>query len=388
MSTARTIFISAAETSGDHHAARLIKALKQANPQHKCRGLGGPAMAEAGCGLMENLVDRSAMLHHAVGQVAFYWKLLKRVKAELIAHKVDLVVLVDSPAWNLHVARAAKQLGIATLYYIVPQLWAWAPWRIGKVRRRVDHLACILPFEEHWFTSRGVPTTFVGHPLFDEPATPAPRRESHTPPCIALLPGSRKQEIERLWEPMQHAARRIKITYPDARFITCASSDANFKRLADTADATLNITLTRDALVDVVDQADVAIVASGTATLEVAGRHCPLIVMYYVNPWAWNLVGRWLLQTPYLSLVNILARRELVPEFMPFHGDIAPVVDAAMDLLGHPEKCAQMRQDLKELIEPLAVPGTSRRLAGIVQAMLDGTEIPASSRITVGGGSI
>ena len=371
------------------------------------------------------------MLVHAMGQVRFYFGLLRRVKRHLREHRPDIVVLVDSPAWNFHVARTARRLGIPVLYYIAPQLWAWGEWRTAKLRRRVDRVACILPFEQEWFRSRDIDATYVGHPLFDdqpgtvavqalesdnvaarlsppatdpnpvqasatsnlaEPTAPPASSSSAPPvdlsatthkaptasfgdhPTIALLPGSRRHELERLWQPMQEIARHIKDRYPDARFTTTASDEGNAAFQRDNADDTLAIDVTRAPIRDLCNKADLTLVASGTATLEVAAEHCPMVIMYYVAPWQWNLVGRWLIKTKYLSLVNILAGQELVPEFMPFNGDTGPIVERVTAMLSNHAERQGLSQRLAQLIDPITQPGASARVAGMIRDMLTTAE--------------
>jgi len=368
------IFFSAAETSADRHAAAVVRQLRAQIPPLTCEGLGGDAMTQAGCNLLENLTDRSAMLLHAVSQVGFYFKLLRRVKRYLRTERPDLVVLVDAPAWNLHLAKAARSLQIPVLYYIAPQLWAWGPWRLRKFRRRVDHLACILPFEEDWFNSRGVNATYVGHPLFDEPypIEPAPADpENHQNfPTVALLPGSRKHEINSLWLPMQRIGQRIKNHYPAARFIATASNDTNFNTLDRLADPTLGIELRQSSIEVVTRHADLTLVASGTATLEVAAQNCPMIVLYHVPQLQWLLLGRWLLKTDYVSLVNILANRPLVPEFVPFNRRIDTVARKALELLADPDARQDIRLQLRQLLQPIIKPGAAQNTANLIKKML------------------
>jgi lipid-A-disaccharide synthase len=370
----RTIYISAAEASADAHGARLIHQLREELGKVRCEGLGGEAMASAGCELLENLVDRSAMLTHAFGQVFFYWKLLKRVKRHFAQNPPDVVVVVDSPAWNFHVALAAKAYGIPVLYYIAPQLWAWGAWRIGKLRSRVDQVACIMPFEEKWFRERGVQAEYVGHPLFDDEhqingLNPGMEINKNFP-TVALLPGSRKHEIQKLWQPMQEVARRIREKYPRARFVTAASSEGNETLLRQGLSAELEVDIRRMNIEAATRHADLALVASGTATLEVAAQNCPMIILYHV-PWLqWNLVGRRLIKTPYLSLVNILAGRELAPEFMPFGGRIKEVTDQALGLLQNKEQRQEMRIALRQLVEPILKPGAAAKAAKMVRNLL------------------
>ena len=377
-----TIFISAAEASADSHAAALIRQLSKELPQFTCVGLGGSAMSAAGCNLLENLVDTSAMLTHALTQVGFYYRLLRRLKRYFRQNRPELVVVMDSPAWNFHVAKAAKALDIPILYYIVPQMWAWGAWRIGKLRRCTDRLACILPFEQQWFNDRGLNAEFVGHPLFDDantenvklnkpPALSAGAKRNRPYPTIALLPGSRSHELDHLWPAMQDIAVRIKNQYSSAHFVTTAFNDNYEQKLRFGIVQNLDIEISKLGVGHVTSAADLAIVASGTATLEVAGRSCPMVVMYYVNPVLWHLLGRWLIKSEHISLVNILADKELVPEFVPFYGQISQVTDKVLELLGGGgSQLKQMRKSLNEQVLPITNGGAASNVVGIIKDML------------------
>ena len=372
----RTIFISAAEASADKHAAALIGQLRRELPGIDYDGLGGSAMQQEGCNLLENLVDRSAMLTHAISQVGSYYKLLGRVKQYFQQQRPSLVVVIDSPAWNFHVAKAAKELGIPVLYYIVPQLWAWGAWRAGKLRQRTDRLACILPFEQQWFSERDIQVDYVGHPLFDGD-NPVKESNFHGNennrsnfPIIALLPGSRGHEIERLWPVMLEVGRRIREEFPKARFVTTAVSERYENVLREQASGKIDVEIRRTSIEAVTRHADLTLVASGTATLEVAAQHCPMVVMYHVNLAQWHLVGRWMIKSKYISLVNILADKELVPEFIPLGFRKKQVTRKVLELLNDTDKLQQMRNNLRELIEPIVQPGAAEKVVGIIKQML------------------
>ena len=369
-----TVFFSAAEASADHHCARLIEAMRAKLGPVRFLGLGGDAMAGAGCELLANLPERAAMLTHALGQVGYYHRLRKDVKEVLAAERPGLVVVCDSPAWNFHVAKAAKKLGIPVLFYVAPQLWAWGAWRAGKLRRSADHVACILPFEAAWFEERGVKATFVGHPLFDEAdpmVGPDPfLQASREFPTVALLPGSRGHEIHHLWPVQQEVAVAIRKRYPNARFLASTHTEANATWLREHMRAGLEVEVRRTGIEAAVRHADLAVVASGTATLQVAMQHCPMIVMYHVPRWQWKLVGRWLVKTEHLSLVNILAGWELAPEYMPLPRDPEVVAGKALEFLGDEEKRGQMRQALRELVKGLAGPGAAATTAELAQGLL------------------
>jgi lipid-A-disaccharide synthase len=375
----KRIFISALEPSGEMHCANLIKRCKPvaADTAIEWAGFGGAEMEDAGCALLENTVGRAAMIYNVFGQLGYYRELIKRAGEFLSANRPDLVVVCDSPAFHFHIARAAKKLGIPVLFYVAPQLWAWAPWRIGKLRRCCDKLACILPFEEAWFQSRGVDAEFVGNPLFDELDYPIEQNiksyADYVPgkAKIALLPGSRKAEIETLWEPMQEIALRIQRRFPEVHFYT-AASDMN--KLALLHEKRLRGFACQEQVGDLVSlcrQVDFAIVASGSATLQVAGAGCPMAVMYQSNRWMWHLVGKWLIRTPVLSLPNIVAGRRLVPEFMPYFTSTQPIADAAMAYLAEPAKLKKASMELIETVKPLAGGKAADKVAKMVMQMVN-----------------
>jgi len=371
------IFISAAEPSADAHCAGLIAALQKSSYDIELVGVGGPKMAEAGCKLLETTGAKAAMIYKAFSQVGSYIKLIKRLTRFLKTHKIDLVIVCDSPAFNFHIAKAAKKAGIKTLFYVAPQLWGWAGWRIRKLRKCCDKLCCILPFEQNWFSEKGVDTTFVGNPLLDE-----------LQPCLhsylknyadfdpknlrlALMPGSRAAEIDSLWQPMQQIALRIKKKYPAATFITVAVDAKRKQALKAAQIAGFECQYTIGSVSETAAAADFALVASGSATLQVAAVGCPMVIMYQSSRILWHLIGRWLLKTKYLSLVNILAGKELVPEFMPHFSSIEPIVQSIEQLLEDKDKLAQISNELIKLAEPLAEKKARDEVANIVIEMLD-----------------
>jgi lipid-A-disaccharide synthase len=369
------IFISAAEPSADAHCAALITTLKQGNYDIEFVGVGGPKMAAAGCKLLEQTIGRAAMAYQAFRQIAYFYGLIRRISSFLQSTKVDLVIVCDSPAFNFHVAKAAKKAAIKTLFYIAPQLWAWAPWRINKLRKTCDKLCCALPFEQEWFGQRGVDTVFVGNPMLDglHISTADCRSYADFKPQeahIALLPGSRSGEIESLWRPMQQIAIRLKSKYPDVQFTTVAADEKTRQRLAATELTGFKSGYAIDAVSEVATKADFAITASGSATLELAAAGCPMVVMYQSSRLLWHLMGRWLVTAKYLSLVNILNGKELVPEFMPYFSSIEPILAEIEQLLSDRGRLEQISRGLVEAVEPLAAKKASEEVAGIVLDML------------------
>jgi len=371
------VFISVAEPSADAHCAGLITAMRKAGYDNiEFVGVGGPKMAEAGCKLLQITIGKAVMIYKAFRHIGHYYKLIKRITRYLKNNSVDLVIVCDSPSFNFHIAKAAKKLGIKTLFYVAPQLWAWAGWRIGKLRKYCDKLCCILPFEQNWFKQRGIDVVFVGNPLLDDLGSDLARFKkdyANFEPknaSFALMPGSRAAEIESLWQPMQKLAVRLKQTYPDATFTTVAV-DAERQQVLKAAEiAGFECQYTIGSVSQTAADADFAIVASGSATLQVAAVGCPMVIMYQSSRILWHLVGHWLVKTRYLSLVNILAAKELVPEFMPYFSLLKPIIESIERLLEDADMLAQVSGELIKLAEPLAEKKACEQVAEIAARML------------------
>ena len=370
------IFISAAEPSADSHCAGLITALLKTGYDINFVGVGGPKMASAGCKLLETTTSRAVMMYKAFIHIPHYYKLIRRITRYLKSNKVDLVIVCDSPSLNFHIAKAAKKAGIKTLFYVAPQLWAWGGWRIHKLRKYCHKLCCILPFEQNWFSRKGIDAVFVGNPLLD-PLGPDfgryKRQYADFEPKnarFAIMPGSRATEIDSLWRPMQQIANRIKGKYPAASFVTVAVDDKREQILKSSQIEGFGSEYTIGLVSDTARKADFAIVASGSVTLQVAAVGCPMVAMYQSSRVLWHLFGRWLVKTKYLSLVNVLADRELVPEFMPYFSSIEPIVETIEQFLEDRNKLAQLSGELIQLAEPLGAGNASEKVAQIVGEML------------------
>jgi len=385
------IFLSAAEASGDRLCANLITALKQTGYNIEFTGLGGARMAAAGCQLLIDTTQRAAMTYKAFSHIFFFLKAIKKAQKFLTDTKPDLVIVCDSPSFNFHIAKAAGKAGVKTLFYVAPQLWAWAPWRIKKLKRLCTAgLACILPFEPDWFANRGLECKFVGSPMLEDIKSEQIRSKNYsaysiTNAHIALMPGSRPAEIKTLWPAMQHIAARLKARHPSIRFTAVAADDATLEVLRETEIKTLRLQFAVDAVYKTARDADFALVASGSATLQVAAAACPMVIIYQSNKYLWHLVGKRLVTTKYLSLVNILSQKELakgprlrreasetspkgglVPEFMPYFPSIVPIVSTCENLLNAPEKLAQLSSELAELAKPLAAGSASLNVAQLI----------------------
>jgi lipid-A-disaccharide synthase len=355
----KRVFVSVNDPSADGHCAGLISALRQRGAGIEFVGIGGPKMTAAGCELIESTVGRAVMTYNAFVHVGHFYRLVRRVRRYLREHPVDLVIVCDSPAFNFHVAKEAKKAGIKTLFYVAPQLWAWASWRIRKLRRLCDKLCCLLPFEEQWFGQRGVDTIFVGNPLLDKlpkDLTSLRKDYSHFDPDkvkVALMPGSRLAEIESLWRPMQEIAVELKRRHPGASFTAVAASEERRQLLERTRIPDFACEYSVDTVRRTATAVDFALVASGSATLEVASSGCPMVAMYQTNRVLWKLVGWWLVHPKFFTLVNLLADHELVPEFMPYFTSVDPIVQRVDGYVQDRNLLARTSNEMIDLVEPL-----------------------------------
>lgn len=377
----RRIFITVAEVSGDKHAAQLVRSLKQLDPDLIIEGHGGPDMQAAGATIHRETVSSAAMGIKGALRAFEIYGLLRWTRAYFDKTKPDLHIGVDSPSMNFHFARAAHDRGIPVLQYVAPQLWAWQEWRIKKVRRWIDRLACILPFEEEYFRRLGVNATFVGHPLFDElPANHGVRdgaRFPERPPVIGLLAGSRKSEAEANFPHQLDVARQILDRFPQAKFLiptTSATEPVVAKHLAArNGHADGVFTHAVDRFDQMVPQCDLCITVSGTATLHVAGHGVPIIVVYRGSPILWHVIGRWIFRTHTFSLVNLLSdfHEHIVPEYVPWYGSNQPVANHAIQMLNEPQKLEDQRQKLRHLLHTLDKPGASMNVAKMAIEMMN-----------------
>ncbi len=373
-----TVFISAAEPSADLHGANLIRAVNRLDPDVRFVGVAGPLMREAGCAGIFDMTAHAAMGGGILKVVPQALSMLRACRNYLHSHRVDLVVPIDSPMLNLGVARHGKRAGVPVLYYIAPQVWAWARSRVRRVRRRVDRLAVILPFEEAFFREYDIPAEYVGHPLFDtlasreiDPADIEALRAQGRP-VVAIMPGSRKHVTEEVFPGQLEVAAAIRAQHPEVHFAISVANERTapiIERIL--ADCDLPYSLHHRANGLVLQAADLALVASGTATLEVAYYHTSMVVMYNGTRFGYYVFGKWVISIPHLSLVNILAGRELVPEFMPFYNSTEPIKAQALDILGNPERARQMRADIGAMIDPLIKTGASENAARILLEMLE-----------------
>ena len=355
-----TIFLSAAEASGDEHAAKLITALRRRLPEARFVGVGGEKMAAAGCEILLDLTAEAQMLGGPFLKAYFWWRTVRRIQRSIRDLRPDLHIPVDSPALNWHLAKAAKRAGATVVYYIAPQVWAWGTWRVRKLARLTDHVACILPFEQRYLRHRNVRATFIGHPLFDD----MPDRPEVLPDLIdawtngtwrvALLQGSRPGEIRGHTPALVAVANEIARRFPKATCTftarTAACADMIRKEAGDT-EVDIAVARTREVIAD----SHFAVTVSGTVTLEVAHFGVPMVIFYRASRLGYALVARWFIRTKLFSLVNILAGRAIVPELTPWFGNPAKLTAAVLELMGDPGALGDARADLLAVVDGLCV---------------------------------
>jgi lipid-A-disaccharide synthase len=353
------ILVSAGEASGDRYAAELVSELRQRLPEAEFFGSAGPHMRNAGVVPVIRSESLSVVgLVEVLRHIPRIYGEFKTLVGEAERRRPDLIILTDSPDFHIRVAKRLKHLGVPIIWYVAPQFWAWRQWRVRKFRRLVDLLLCIFPFEEQFFEDRGVATTYVGHPLADAPQTTTSRDEfceKHDLdpglPIVALLPGSRRGEAARHLPYLVDAVTRINTSQAN-NFVLAASATTGTEFFRQRIPAE-NVRIVEKDTQNLLKFADVALVASGTATVEAALQGTPMVVFYRVT-WSTWVLGKPLVKLPYYSMVNLLAKREIVPELIQTDCTGARLATAALRLLHKPEEVRRMKNDLSELRESLA----------------------------------
>ncbi|HUR36315.1 MAG TPA: lipid-A-disaccharide synthase [Terriglobales bacterium] len=337
-----SIFISAGEASGDTYGAQLIAAMRKAGETHAFFGLGGERMRAAGCELVTEsrqvaVVGLFEVVKHLPGIYGEFKKLL----GEVDRRKPAAAVLIDFPDFNLRLARQLHARGIPVIYFVSPQLWAWRKSRIEQIKRYVKKMLVIFPFEEQFYREHGVDVQYVGHPLAD---TAQPKPLASPLPIIGLLPGSRKQELERHLPEMLRAAELLGSQY---RFILPVASTLDRKWVeaqVGAAAPTVLMEFSDDARV-VLASARASVVASGTATVEAAMAGNPFVVVYKVSGLTWSL-GRGLVKLDHYAMVNLIAGKRVVPELIQGDFTAARVAAEMKKLLTDGPERSQMQEEL------------------------------------------
>ena len=369
MTRSPRLFLSAGDTSGDQHAARLVRSLRERIPDLAVEGLGGPELINEGVKLHADLVSHAIIgFGPAIQAAPKLLGLLRRVAGALDKRRPDVVVLVDYPGFNLFVARLAKKRGIPVVYFVAPQLWAWAPWRVKRFARVVDEAHVIFPFEEAFFGAAGIETHWVGHPLIDglpaePPILPA---IADLPRPVALLPGSRPREVHAHMTLLLRTAQALKERHHDISFHTAhvsAEERANMAKAAE--EAGLDLQIHGNQVHEVMASCRCALVASGTATLETAVLGTPLVVFYRITPTE-NQMRKVLLVPPFIGQVNLVSGREVTPELLLTDEDPQPLIEALEPLLTDTQTWAKQRADISALRNQSLEKGAIERSAELL----------------------
>ena len=367
------IMIVAGEASGDMHGARLIAALKEQAPGARICGIGGPELTRQG---VEILYDASRLAVVGIVEVISHFRFIREamhaLEKRLREQPPSLLILIDYPDFNLILAKKAKRLGIPVFYYISPQVWAWRSGRVKTIKKLVDRMGVILPFEQEFYRKFGMNVDFVGHPLMDA-VQPTRSREDflHSlgiapeSTVIGILPGSRKREIAGMLPVFLAAAKRMQEQMtPKPVFVlplapTLSEEDLRANGLAD---AGVEVRVVRENRYDLMGACSAVMAASGTVSLELAILNVPMVISYRVSPLTYFL-GRRLIKVQYASLVNLVADREVVPELLQDEAVPEKIAQATMRLIENQAERTRMLAGLAEVRERLGGPGASERSA-------------------------
>ncbi len=373
MQAKKTIVMVAGEASGDLHGAHVIQSLRKRHDDIRVCGAGGSAMRAAGAELIVDANELSVMGFTAIfSKAPQILKAVAKLKKLMTSLKPDLVVLIDFPDFNIHLAASAKKAGIPVLYYIGPTIWAWRPNRIIKLKERVDHMAVILPFEESIYRQHNVPVSFVGHPLLDnlEPTGGSAGLPTANPnmqePTLALMPGSRHDEVRRLLPTMLEAARILQHANDRIRIlVSCAPSidNALIDDIIEQHDV-VNVQTTQEKAGRVFAESCLSIVASGTVSLEAAIYAMPAIIIYAVSELNYRL-GKMLVKVPHIGMANLIAGKRVLPELVQSEATAENIARIAGNLLADHDAYHNMKNELKHISRLLGKPGASDRVAEI-----------------------
>ncbi len=370
------IFLSAGEPSGDLHAANLVRELRRRGGL-EARGLGGTRLAAEGCDLLRDMSELAVVgFFPVVARLPEFFRLLAQVKRELDERRPDAVILVDFPGFNWHVARAAKERGIPVFYYGLPQLWAWASWRVRKVQKYIDHALCKLPFEEQWFRDRGCNATYVGHPYFDELReqrldqaflTSLPGTGNR---LVTLLPGSRTHEVKYNLPLLLKAAAQVRREVRDVRVAVASYNERQAKvarELIATGPVPAEVYVGRTP--ELISAAECCLACSGSVSLELLYHAKPSVIVYRVS-WLTYQIVRPLIRVPHISLVNLLSKEPVFPEFPTWRDCSAEVAGHAIGWLMDEAGRRQVVGQLEALRAEIAVGGASAVAAEYIMRAL------------------
>jgi lipid-A-disaccharide synthase len=370
------VMISCGEPSGDVYAGALARQILQLVPSATISGFGSERLRSSGAHLVADFRGLSVTGLLEVARVLpRTYAIYRRLLAHAHSARPDVFVAVDFPDFNFRLARAMRRLGVPVVYYISPQLWAWRPGRMKTMRRIADRVLVIFPFEEGIYRRAGVAVEWVGHPLLDVSDPPEPRgaflvRLGLDPgkPAIAILPGSRINEVRAILPGLLDAAKIIRDRLPAAQFVLARAPHLPDELFASSDPGGPPIAVIENATDQVLGAVDVALVASGTVTVQAALRECPMVVVYRLSPLTYRL-GRPFVHVDTFAMANLVAGRQVVPELVQDAFTPDAVATHALALLEDPSRGDAMRAELRAVKAKLGTPGASRRAAEAVVAL-------------------
>ncbi len=372
------IFLVTGEASGDIHGAHLALALQELNPAIELIGVGGSRMLAAGVSLLPNVDRVDAMGVPGIRQLIKGWKTLRTLSRYIQQERFDAIVLIDSPGLNLRLAKVAAKTSHNIIYYIAPQVWAWGSRRLKLIRNVVNHVLAILPFEEAYFQKAGIACTFVGHPLLDELRSSYDKAHERQRLgleakglVIGLLPGSRVREVHDVLPTLLKTIQPIRDRYPILQVLLAQAhslSDSVIHELLEHSGQQVKVVKGQPN--EVMAASDLLLVASGTATLQAALIGTPMVVVYRASPLTYQ-IAKCLVRIPYISLVNILAGNEIVPELIQNRMTPDRIAQEALEILRDAGRRDAMQQAFHAIRTSLGGPGASKRAAEFILAEAD-----------------
>jgi lipid-A-disaccharide synthase len=370
------VAILAGEASGDQHGAKLVSAMQKKYPALFFCGMGGDALRQAGVRIVMEASELTVVgITEVFAKIPAILKGMATIKNLLKSLRPDILILIDFPDFNLHIAAFAKKLNIPVLYYISPQIWAWRQGRVKRIGKLVDHMAVILPFEERFYKEHNVPVTFVGHPLMDTnlpAADPVLSAGSNDVTVIGLVPGSRDNEIIRHLPVMLDTAAILKKRLKLVTFIISHAPSVERKRIQAVIEGHRLCTefeVISDGVEKVFECCDVIVAASGTVTLQAAIHGTPMVIIYKVSPMSFWL-GRALVRVPNIGLVNLVAGEPLVPELVQHEACAENIAAALEQMLKDTSQLNHLKQQLFALRNVLGGGGASDRVADLALELL------------------
>jgi lipid-A-disaccharide synthase len=371
------LLLSCAEASGDLYAGALTRELRQLEPALEIAGLGGSHFESAGGRLIADYHGIAVTgLTEAIAKIPKSIATLRRLVSAARAERPDALVVIDSPDFNLRLAPAVRRLGIPVIYYVSPQIWAWRRGRIASIRAFAERVLVIFPFEEAIYRDAGIPVEFVGHPLIDLAKASTPRDRflrglglAPEAKTIALLPGSRPNEVARILPPLVDSVMQLGSS---VQFVVARAPDLEDRLFAEAGRLKSAAIATGDAD-NVLNAADVVLTASGTATVQSALHDKPMVIVYRVSPLTYQL-GRRLVTVDTIGMVNLIAGERIVPELVQDEFTPQSVAREARSMLDNPDRIARIREGLARVRAKLGGPGASRRAAEAILKVVGGAQ--------------